>query len=257
MSEIPGFLDYLFGQRTGAACLGWIDGDPLIEEIDGDHQEWFEWPAQLDTMINQAEWHAAQGHNLYVRQTLFSQKRGTKGAALPSPILWQDDARADTPASRLIESSEGNYQAFITLDRLATTAERKKMMTAWRNARPGADDCSANPVAFVRVPGGHNRKRHGDWIVRYAVQSPRIYTADRLLARCRAGKGETHPTPSLGGLDQTKLDYWQAHIDQLLNVVPLVRAGDTNKSSDCRYSAGGPARLRSTRRWDRDAKQSR
>ena len=137
MSDIPGFLDYLFGQRAGAACLGWIDGDPLIEEIDGEHQEWYAWPTQRAAMISQAECHAAQGHNLYVRQVLFAKKRGTKGHALPSPIIWQDDAPADTPASVLIESSKGNYQALITLDRDATTNERARMMRAWRNARPG------------------------------------------------------------------------------------------------------------------------
>jgi DNA primase RepB-like protein len=217
MSDIPGFLDYLFGQRSGCACLGWIDGDPLIEEIDGDHQEWFTWPAQREALISSAEWHAAQGHNLYVRQVLFAKKRGTKGYALPSDILWQDDAKIDTPASQLVETSPSNYQAHIKLDRLATTAERARMMRAWRNARPGADDCSANPVAFVRIPGGHNRKRHGDWIVRYAMQSARIYIADKLLARCGAGRGETHSPAALGGLDQAQLDYWQTHIEQLLN----------------------------------------
>jgi hypothetical protein len=217
MSDIPSFLDYLFGQREGWACLGAIDGDPQVEGLTAKNQEWFAWPDQRGAMICRAEWHAEQGHNLYVRQTLFSKKRGTQTNALPSPIIWQDDSRADTPASVLIESSKGNYQALITLDREATTAERKRMMRAWRNARPGADDCSANPVAFVRVPGGYNRKRHGDWLVRYAVQSARIYTADKLLARCGAGKGETQSFSPAGGLDRAQLDHWQAHIEQLLN----------------------------------------
>ncbi len=218
MSDIPSFMEYLFSNRAGWACLGWLDGDPLIEEIDGEHQEWYTWPNQREKLISSAQWHADQGHNLYVRQVLFAKRSGTKAAALPSAILWQDEARIDTPASLLVETSSGNYQAHIKLDRDASTADRERMMRAWRNARPGADDCSANPVAFVRVPGGHNTKRHGDWLVRYAMQSSRIYTADRLLARCDAGRGETHAPPAgAGALDAALLDYWQAHIEQLLN----------------------------------------
>lgn len=217
MSDAPGFFDYLFGQREGWACLGWLDGDPQLGKIDVNHQEWYQLPQNRETLDRRAAWHAAQGHNLYVRQTLFSKKSGSQAAALSSPIIWQDDAQIDTPASVLIETSAGNYQALITLDRDVTTAERKRLMTAWRNARPGADTCSANPVAFVRVPGGHNRKRHGDWLVRYAVQSTRVYSAEKLLARCGAGEGGTHTPGSSGALDRAQLDHWQSHIDDLLN----------------------------------------
>src|SRR4051812_5237536 len=74
MSDIPGFLDYFFGQREGWACLGWLDGDPRLGEIDVKHQEWFELPQNRKTLDRRAEWHAAQGHNLYVRQVLFAKK---------------------------------------------------------------------------------------------------------------------------------------------------------------------------------------
>jgi hypothetical protein len=185
MSDIPGFLDYLFGQRAGWACLGYLDGDPRLGDIDAKHQERFNWPAQRADAVAWLESRATD--NIYVRHVLFSKKSGTKGNALPSDILWQDEAQIDTAASVLVETSPGNYQALIKLDRLVATAERKEMMAAWRNARAGTDDCSSDPVHFVRVPGGN-----GTWLVRYAVQSERTYTADRLLARCRAGKGETH-----------------------------------------------------------------
>jgi hypothetical protein len=50
MSGIPGFLDYLFGQRADWACLGWLDGDPRLGDIDAKHQEWFELPQNRETM---------------------------------------------------------------------------------------------------------------------------------------------------------------------------------------------------------------
>lgn len=219
--DLPSFFDYLFGQHSGWACLGWLDGDPRLGEIDAKHQEWYAWPENRETMERRAAWHAAQGHNLYVRQTLFSKRSGTKSAALASDIIWQDEAKIDTPASLLIETSPGNYQALIKLDRLASTAERKHMMAAWRDARASADDCSSDPVHFVRVPGGTNRKGpggNGTWLVRYATRSSRIYSADKLLARCGAiGEGGTHPPGSPGALDQTQLAYWQTHIEDLLN----------------------------------------
>jgi len=84
MSDIPSFLEYLFGQRAGWACLGWLDGDPRLGDIDAKHQEWFAWPGNSETMIRKAEWHAAQGHNLYVRQVLFSKSSGYQSNALPS-----------------------------------------------------------------------------------------------------------------------------------------------------------------------------
>lgn len=215
------FFTYLFGEREGWACLGWLDGDPRLGELDAKHQEWYAWPENRETLIRRAEWHAAQGHNVYVRQVLFSKKSGTKAAALPSNIIWQDEAKADTPASLLIETSPGNYQALIRLDRPASTAERKRLMTAWRAGRPSADDCSSDPVHFVRVPGGINRKGaggSGTWRVRAVARVEKPYPTERLLARCRArGVGETHPTRPLGALDQAQLDYWQAHVEQLLN----------------------------------------
>src|SRR5262245_24785203 len=71
---IAEFFDYLFDQRDGWACLGWLDGDPRLGDIDAKHQEWYAWPENRETLIRRAAWHASQGHNLYVRQTLFSKR---------------------------------------------------------------------------------------------------------------------------------------------------------------------------------------
>ncbi len=216
------FLDDLFSGQAGLLCLGYIDGDPRIEGIDGKRQEWYAWPRQRSDATQWLNAHNDQGHNTYVRQCLFTKKSGKIAHALPSTLIWQDEAKADTPASILIETSPGNYQAYIRLDRPATVSERSLLMTAWRDARPHTDDCSADPVHFVRVPGGHNTKRHGDFTVRYAVRSERVYPADRLLARCRPEEGKhtscsSCPETTPAALDKKQLDYWLDHVEDLLN----------------------------------------
>jgi hypothetical protein len=166
-SDTAQFLDDLFSGQSGRLCLGFIDGDPRIEEM---QEEWYDWPRECTTILDRYVFHDQQGHDIYVRMCLFTKRSGKYINALPSRWIWQDEAKIDTPCTMLIESSEGNYQALIELDRLATTEERRRLMTAWRDARDGTDDCSADAVHHIRVPDGHNRKRHGDWLVRYAYR---------------------------------------------------------------------------------------
>lgn len=210
-SDTEHFIDGLFAGQAGWVRLGYIDGDPSIPKGTPGYapmrSEWYEWPRQRATLLAQIAHHDAQGHNTYVRQVLFQYIEETiKGTpqstlkadiahALPSRWIWRDDVKdLRTASTALVETSEGNYQALIQLDRLASTQERKRLMTAWRNANADSDDCSADPVHFIRIPGGHNSKRHGWYAVRYAVRSERVYPTDALLAKC--AEGDTHALSS-------------------------------------------------------------
>lgn len=182
------FLDTLFGDQAGQLCLGYIDGDPQIEAM---RQEWYSWPRQRPLVLQRFAEHDAQGHDIYVRQVLYSRRDAHAPYALPSSWIWRDDVQETRTAyTLLIETSEGNYQALVQLDRLATTEERARLMTHWRDKHADSDACSADPVHFVRVPGGHNRKHHGCYSVRLADQTGRVYPADTLLGRCG---GDTRP----------------------------------------------------------------
>jgi hypothetical protein len=220
--EMAWQLDYLFDNQVGQLCLGYVDGDPSISKGDPNYapmrSTYFDWPQERPTALRWLAWHDTQDRNTYVRMCLFAPgKSTTKKNALPSRIIWRDDVKDPmAPCSLLLETSEGNHQAIIKLDRPATTAERQRLMTAWRNGHDDSCVCSADPIHFIRIAGGHNTKRGGSYRVHFAQQTTRIYPADRLLARCGPVRGETHSPVAPAGLDQAALDYWQAHVEQLL-----------------------------------------
>ena len=209
-AQIAADLDLIIDNQSGWLCVGWIDGDPKTEAL---HEEWFYVPAQREKALSRTVELAEQGSNIYARQCLFQRiqelsKRGDAftlagdyAHALPSRLIWKDDCRADTPASQLVETSPGNYQARIMLDRLATAAERKHLMTAWRDAS-GGDTCSADAVHHIRLAGGRNTKpgKHNH-LVHLAVDSQRVYSADKLLARCGPVRESTYTPDSFSSDD--------------------------------------------------------
>lgn len=186
-------LDLIIDDQSGWLCIGWIDGNPKTEPL---HEEWFYVPTQHNQALNRLAALAETAGNIYARMCLFQKlletsKRGDSWSlkgdydhALPSRLIWKDDTGIDTPASVLIETSPGNYQALIVLDRPASTTERKHLMTAWRNSS-GGDTCSADAVHFIRLPGGRNTKPvNNNHRVQIAMHSERIYSTEKLLARC-------------------------------------------------------------------------
>src|SRR5262245_23443032 len=89
------FLDLLFGEQTGWACLGYVNGDPSIKKGQAAYaplkEEWFKWPAKRAAMLLRYAQLDVRGINTYVRMCLFSRKSGTQANALPSRVVWQDD----------------------------------------------------------------------------------------------------------------------------------------------------------------------
>lgn len=212
--DTTAYLDFLFGEQAGWLCAGYIDGDPSIPKDQPGHsplrEKWFDWPRQRHDALICLGLHDEQGHNIYMRQCLFSEKSGTLSNALPSRIIWQDDVTdPHKVCSILIQTSPAHYQAIIRLDRLATTVERQRLAATWRAESKDSEDAqnaSKDVVHHIRVPGGHNSKGHGWHLVTYAQRSERTYSTDKLLARC----GETHPSCSSGGISKARAEQHQA-----------------------------------------------
>lgn len=209
------FLDYLFEEDDGLICAGYIDGDPSIPKGQPGYvplkEAWFHSRRQRRDALIWLAVHDQLGHNTYVRQCLFSKQSGCEANALPSRIIWQDDVTdPHKPCSVLIQTSERKYQALIRLDRPATTAERKRLATTWREESKNCEDdqnVSKDVAHHIRLPGGHNSKGHGWHPVTDAMRSERVYPADKLLARCG---GETHPSSSSGGVSKARAEQHQA-----------------------------------------------
>lgn len=226
--ERAALLDLITGDQTGYLCIGWIEGNPEVEPMQ--HALYYV-PTQRPKADARLAELAEQGHGIYARMCLF-QKLRAEGKrsdiyavaadydhALPSRLIWKDDTGIDTPASILIESSPNNYQALIVLDRDASTLERRHLMTTWRAS--GGDDCSADAVHFIRLPGGRNNKPGKNaHLVRLAVHSTRTYSADKLLARCGPINESTHTPPCYSSDDWRDLPdgaaLWQSRRWQAL-----------------------------------------
>jgi hypothetical protein len=214
-------IDRSFAGRSGFACLGYIEGDPLVDDM---RQEFFYLPTQRTAMIARATELESLFGDVYIGQCLFQriEEFGRSGRsvyavardyahALPHNEIWKDDVKdPHAIATRLIETRSGNYQALITLDRDCTPAERKRLMTAWRG--DDGDTCSNDAVHFRRLAGGRNTKPEADnWRVRIAADTGRTYSADKLLARCEPESESTHHPDSFSSADWQELPNGESH----------------------------------------------
>lgn len=159
-------LDALYSITHGWVVLAWIDGDPRPNCGGIYDQEWYQWPRQRRALLHDAHQLAVRGMNVYVGLTLHSVRQRTYGSALDSPWLWLDDLKhIPDDASMALETSPGNYQVYWQIDQ-ALNARTRAALQRRARAYYGVDTCSADAVHLVRLAGGRNRKRHGDFLVR-------------------------------------------------------------------------------------------
>jgi len=180
-------LDRYFGNRAGWLWLGYIDGDPSIPEGKPGYSpmqgEWFKFHTARDRWAAAARlafWHS-QGFNVYFVPCLFSKQKRALTTALPSNLLWMDDAIHED--AEVIASSEASRQSIIFTDQDMSATERAALQRAIRDATPGADSCSASPIQPARFPLGFNCKRHGSWPVSVERAAPRVVPLDEIRGR--------------------------------------------------------------------------
>src|SRR5262245_46490553 len=113
-SDLRDQITRLFAGLSRWACLGHRDGDPQLADV---NEAWYQLPRQQLDLIADASRYASRGYNVYIRQCLFSRRKASYDTALSSRWLWLDDVSLTTPATDLIETSAGNYQALVQLDR--------------------------------------------------------------------------------------------------------------------------------------------
>lgn len=171
-------LDRYPADQVGYLCLGTISGNP--DDKLPLEQHWYTWPAERDRARRDLETWANRGLNTYVVPCLFTQRERTYDTALPSAWLWLDDVALN--GAELVESSEGNYQSWIPLDRPITARERQHLQAAIRDQHPGADACSKDAIHFARAVGGWNTKRT-PWQVQLVRPALRVVSVAALFAR--------------------------------------------------------------------------
>ncbi len=125
---------------------------------------------------------ASKYGNVYTSHVLYSQPVRSAKYALPSRVIFLDDVRASADYSALVETSEGNYQAYYLLD---TPADAATIVDLKRRAAEahGADPSGVDIEQLVRIPHSYNTKRGGRWPVRLVYQNDRQYTVAELEGR--------------------------------------------------------------------------
>jgi hypothetical protein len=107
--------------------------------------------------------------NVYFRYPLFCGEApsGTEKEAVAVPALvsdfdggtWTTERVLDAltlPPSFIIETTPGNFQAHLILDRPVDVATARHFATQWNKPNSGVDGASFNPVQAWRVPGSIN-----------------------------------------------------------------------------------------------------
>ena len=206
------WIDSRFAGQRGFLCLGYIDGDPQIEDL---RQKWYVYPLEAQRAAADLADYAARGFNLYMAPCLFSERTRKYTYALPSIWLWADDVPASTPCTDLVRTSEGSRQAWAQLDRPLSASDRKRLQSVWQQ-KLGADTCTSNAVHMGRVPGGYNRKRHGKFLVYVEQHTERIYSADLLLSKAPAAPAHDQGRGEIADLDMPQVEQHLANIDALL-----------------------------------------
>src|SRR4051794_34360457 len=74
-------IDRSFAGRSGHACLGYIEGNPLVDPM---RQEWFYLPTQRTTLITRVTELESQYGDVYISQCLFQrlEEFGPKGRSI-------------------------------------------------------------------------------------------------------------------------------------------------------------------------------
>ncbi len=137
---------------------------------------------------------ASKYGNVYTSRSLYSQPVRNAKYALPSRAIFLDDVRASPDQGAMVETSEGNYQAYYRLD---TPADATTIVDLQRRAAKahGADPSGVDIEQLVRIPHSYNTKRGGRWPVRLVYQNDRQYTIAELKGRWPAVETQSTAEP--------------------------------------------------------------
>lgn len=164
-------------------------------------QEWYEWPAQLDSIVDRAL--QANDSDVYFSAHLFETKDSHKDNVLPSRTLQADLDNAELTTLPLVatvlnQTSPARHQGFWIVtqdfDSLKAQEELSKKLTY---SIPLCDRSGWSLGHKVRLPFTNNYKyKAGPQPVTIVQQSGRLYTIDELEALPALGETNPHKLPN-------------------------------------------------------------
>jgi len=230
---------------------GWIEAwhgqprpsDPSKIELDKDYAHrwyWYTREGRPELVTLLLSWAARYG-NVYISTTLYSRPERASEWAMPSRVLFIDDAPelAALPYSMAIETSGGNRQAYYLLSEAVDAATRANLARRIAYAL-GADKSGADIQQLGRAPGTWNTKRGGRYPVTLINADGPRYSVDELKAQFPP----VAAAQDAGALaiDDQELAHWLGNVDAVMR---RIRPGTPTYQT--LMGDGGPDR--SVARW--------
>ena len=244
--ERGAFLDRMFGDRAGGACLA--HGRPY-RTADGTyrHHGWterrFDWPRQREELLDEVEEWAQDPTDIYVCPALRvpGTKGRRKGDALPPTYLWTDLDRGprdpellDTLGALIVESGQpGHLHVYVPLARpvdLGTHIRLNKALADRLDGEKWTDE------SLLRLPGTVNRKPAVPPAgvdsapaapVRMAVPASRSWDPDEVAALL-LGEGDTVDSLLSADLVTADGEFVRAGLDENADLFWGLRGGGGN-----------------------------
>jgi DNA-binding Lrp family transcriptional regulator len=140
-------------------------------------------PGQLPEIVKYLLECVDRYSNVYISRTLYSRKQRSRAYALPSRVIFLDDAPdSNLPYSAVVRTSAGRPQAYYRLE------TEQDADTIFELSRRGAyalhaDKSGTDVEQMVRIPESFNTKRGERYAVRLAHLNNRTYTVEQLRAQ--------------------------------------------------------------------------
>lgn len=158
---------------------GWFD--LLIGPPDGSgwHDEWFQWPNDIDNIVARAQ-EAMSDNNVYFTAHLYEAKRSTKDNVLPSRTIQADLDDALIPTINVptitVETSPGRHQGYWILREPHSPDVLEPMSRLLTYSIPDADRSGWSLGHKMRLPDTLNHKySSGPKLVKVVSAAQTIY----------------------------------------------------------------------------------
>jgi|GEM_PF-4148108 len=180
-AQIVQFLQFLYHDQRGYIELCYINGDPQRERMQRDSWHYYT-PTNTATIAQRCAQLVATYGNVYVSSTLYRRRWRNTEVALPSRIVFVDDAPERDDYTLAIRTSEHSRHAYYLVDRPVDAPTRRELQ--YRAAQALAADRSGSDVEqLVRIPCSYNTKHGGRFCVHVEAQDGPSYTIDQLRSR--------------------------------------------------------------------------
>jgi hypothetical protein len=239
-AEVDHFLGMLFGghDHAGYFNVRYCAGDPAKDPLSSGG--WWHWPEQRTEATAHAVELASRHGDVYVSRSLFSLPALSAAHALPTRVLFVDDApRGHLPYSAVVRTGANLPQAWYILDRVipGDAAARAQQRIAYAL---GADKSGADITQIVRFPIGQNTKSSNPAPVPVTLASctGAVYTCEQVAA---AYPPLAVTSSDAAPVDLERVDYWRGNLHSLTGQHGMPRRAKNPNAAAYLYAIGSHA----------------